>query len=377
MKIRHALFLALLSTVFAALPLVAGCARQAEEKKTGPAPANITVVAASGQTMPVVEHSVGEVDSLAAPLVAAEVAGRVEKVLVEIGDTVKAGQALAIIDTRDYAASRQGAQADVSRLEALVANQVRTVERDRGLIRKNFISSARLEESESQLAALQAQLAAARAQSEHSGHNLARTRVVAPLAGRVDSRAVSAGDYVSVGKAMFQIAASDKLRVRLPFPESAAARVKPGLPVMLATPTSPGKMLAGRIGEVRPMVGTSNRAFEAIVELSNPGDWKPGASVDGEVVVEEHVNAVAVPEIAVVLRPAGKVVYVVENGRAMQRLVTTGVARGGMVEIVAGLRAGEFVAVDGAGFLTDQAAVRVSPVSGKPAAASGKEGGKS
>lgn len=335
------------------------CARKAEEKKTGPTAANITVALVAARPMQIVEQSVGEVDSLSAPLVAAEVAGRVDKVLVDAGDAVRAGQTLAIIDTRDYATSQQSTQADVKRLEAMVANQQRTVARDGDLIKKNFISPARLEESESQLIALKEQLASSRAQSEHSGHNLSRTRVCAPVSGRVDSRLVAAGDYVGVGKGMFQLATSDKLRVRLPFPESAAVRVKPGLPVTLSTPTAPGAVVRGKVAEVRPMVGTSNRAFEAVIEVANPGGWKPGASVDGAVVIEEHAEAVAVPEIAVVLRPAGKVVYVVENGKALQRLVRTGVVKDGMVEVVSGLRAGERVAVDGAGFLSDKAAVKV------------------
>jgi multidrug efflux pump subunit AcrA (membrane-fusion protein) len=66
-----------------------------------------------------------------------------------------------------------------------------------------------------------------------------------------------------------------------------------------------------------------------------------------------------VPEVSVVLRPAGTVVYAIEGGKAMQRIVTTGVTQDGQVEILQGLKAGETVAFDGAGFLTDQAAVSV------------------
>lgn len=360
MKTNNTCITGLLSLTLAAMLALGGCARKAEEKKAGPMAANITVTRAESRAMQIVEQSVGEIDSQSAPLVSAEVAGRVEKVLVDIGDAVKAGQVLALIDTRDYASSQQSSQADVKRLEALVANQQRVVARDRDLIRKNFVSPAKLEDSEAQFVALREQLASAKAQSERSGYNLSRTRVSAPVSGRVDSRLVAAGDFVTVGKGMFQIATSDRLRVRLPFPESAAERIKPGLPVMLSTPTAPGALQV-KVQEVRPMVGTSNRAFEVVVEVANPGGWKPGASVNGAVVLEEHPEAVVVPEISVVLRPAGKVVYVVENDKATQRLVRTGVVQNGMVEIVSGLKAGETVAVDGSGFLTDKAAVMVPP----------------
>ena len=83
--------------------------------------------------------------------------------------------------------------------------------------------------------------------------------------------------------------------------------------------------------------------------------------------IEEHPDAVVVPETSVVLRPAGTVVYVVENNTASQRVVTTGVRQNGGVEILGGLKAGETVAVDGAGFLTDKAAVTVKQPDGSPA----------
>lgn len=339
--------------------LLPGCGKKAEEQKKGPLAAIITVAQAQSRTMQVLEQSVGEADSQSAPLVAAEVAGRVVKVLVEMGDTVKAGQLLAQIEAQDYINSHLAAQAEVKRLEALVENQRKLTERYRELVKKNFISPTQMEANESQLAALQEQLEAAKAQRDTAERSLAKTRIVAPVAGRVDNRMVSAGDYVSVGKALFQMATTEKLRVRLPFPETASSRIRPGLAVTLTTPTAPGKALEGKVQELRPMVGTSNRAFEAIVEVANPGDWKPGASVNGSVLIEERQDAVAVPEVSMVLRPAGKVVYAVEAGRAVQRIVATGVRQDGMVEILSGLKAGETVAVDGAGFLTDKAAVTV------------------
>ncbi len=346
----------------AALP---ACTKKPEEAKKGSPPAVITARQCETRDVQVVEQSVGEVDSLSAPLVAAEVAGRVVKVFVDSGSAVKAGQLLAQIEPQDYANNRQAAQAEVKRLEALVDTQRKLADRYRDLVKKHFISSTQMESTESQLAALQEQLEGAKAQRDNAERNLARTRVLSPVTGRVDSRLVSAGDYVGVGKGLFQLATADHLRVRLPFPETVAPRIRPGLPVLLSAPTSPGKTVKGTVQELRPMIGNANRAFEAIVEVTNPGDWKPGGSVNGSVVIEEHPRAVAVPETCVVLRPAGQVVYVVENGKAMQRVVSTGVKQDGLVEIVSGLKAGETIAVDGAGFLTDKAAVSIQ--GGKPA----------
>lgn len=330
--------------------LLPGCEKKAAEEKKGPPPSVITVAQARTLTMQILEHSVGEVDSSTAPKVGAEVAGRIIKVYVDIGDPVKKGQLLAEIDPADYSA-------DARRLAAQTASQRKLTERYRELASKGFISPSALESHD-------AQDVAAREQHTRAAKNLARTRILSPVDGRVDSRLVSVGDWIELGKPAFQLSSGDKLRIRLPFPENAAERIKAGQTVTLSTPTAPGASVTGKIGQVRQMVGSANRAFDAVVEVNNPGGWKPGASVNGTVVIEEHEQAVVVPEISVVLRPAGRVVYVIDGGKAAQHIVTTGVARNGLVEILQGIEAGATVAVDGAGFLTDKAAVSVKEAKG-------------
>lgn len=345
----------LIPCLLGAALLLPGCAKKPEEqKKAGPPAAIITVTQAQSRAMQVLEQSVGEADSSTAPKVGAEVAGRIIKVYVEIGAPVKKGQLLAEIDATDFSA-------DEKRLEAQATSQRKLTERYRELARKGFISPSLLEGYE-------AQDVAAREQYIRAAKNLSRTRIVSPVDGRVDNRLVSVGDWIELGKPVFQLSTSETLRIRLPFPETAAQRIKVGQVVNLSTPTAPDAAVTGKIEQVRPMVGSTNRAFDAVVEVKNPGGWKPGASVNGAVVVEEHAKAVSVPEVSVVLRPAGKVVYVIENGKAVQHVVTTGVTQNGQVEILQGIRSGETVAADGAGFLTDKAAVSVKETNGNKGA---------
>lgn len=336
----------LIPCLLGATLLLPGCGSKPEEqKKSGPPAAIITVAKAETQDVPVIERSVGEADSSTAPKVAAEVAGRITKVLVEIGDPVKKGQLLAEIDPTDFSA-------DAKRQEAQALTQQKLTDRYRELAKKGFISPTQLE-------SVEAQNVAAREQAVRAAKNLARTRFVSPVDGRVDNRFVSVGDWIDLGKPAFQLSTSENLRVRLPFPESATSRIKVGQAVKLTTPTAPGKSIDGKIEQLQPMVGSTSRSFDAIVAVKNPGDWRPGSSVNGEVVIEAHQGAVTIPEQSVVLRPAGTVAYVVEGGKAVQRVVKTGVKQSGYMEILEGIRAGEEVAVDGAGFLTDKAAVAV------------------
>ena len=97
----------------------------------------------------------------------------------------------------------------------------------------------------------------------------------------------------------------------------------------------------------------------AIVDLENPGDLRPGATLSGKVLVETRKQTVMVPNISVVQRPAGEIAYVINGDKAEARLVKTGYQESGLVEILTGLEGGETIATDGAAFLTDGANVSV------------------
>jgi RND family efflux transporter MFP subunit len=181
----------------------------------------------------------------------------------------------------------------------------------------------------------------------------------APIGGAVAARMVNEGDYVGVGTPIVRLSTDQLLRITLPYPESLADVLRPGLPVRLRSPAAPDAVVEGTVSEIRPTVGVSNRALLVLVDLPNPGGWKPGASVDGEVILDRRQQALTVPETAVVLRPAGPTVYVIDKDRAHAAVVRPGVYRDGRVEILSGIEAGARVAVDGAGFLSDGAAVRV------------------
>lgn len=343
-----------------ALLCIVSCSKPAETAK----PSNATLVSTfTAQTvnLEISEDAVGTLEGLIDPVIAAEVAARVLSVAVHPGQAVKKGQLLVQLDATDFGLQRSEAQAEVARVQALLANQGRLVERNQTLVQRNFISKNALDDATTQQAALKEQLAAARSRLDSVSHTGSKSRVVAPVDGVVETQNVSAGDFVKIGDPLLQIISRQRLRAHLPYPESIAATLAPGLKVRLSTPTSPTQVVAS-IRELKPMIGSSNRAVDVIADVVDQPGWQPGASVNGSVIMGQH-PAVIVPEQSLVLRPAGEVVYVVQAAgsgyKAQQRIVTTGVRQQGMVEIVQGLDAGEVVAVDGAAFLTDQASIAV------------------
>ncbi len=337
-------------------------AAPASTEKTKPAPRATIISTALTKTITVevIEHSVGSLESIIRPEVSAEIEGRYIGGFVMTGQRVKPGQLLAELDTEDYAIAAQAADAEVAQLEALARNQRRTVKRFTKLINDKLISIDRYDEARAQLDSLEEQLKAAQARSNQKQRGLTKTRVLSAYDGIVDEELASPGDFLKVGDPIFRIIKVDKLRARLPLPETLANRLSLGLKLRLVSPMAPDVIVENFIQEIRPTVGSRNRAIDILSIIDNPGPWQPGASVTGEIILTTRDNAILVPKASLVLRPAGKVVYVIRDGIAHQQVVEVGEYIRGSIEITAGLEGGETIAVNGAGFLTDGSPVTVS-----------------
>lgn len=331
----------------------------APTKPASPPPTLITTTSARSMALEVTEDTLGTLEALIDPKIGAEVAGRVTRVLAHSGERVRKGQRLAELDASDFKIQDGADAAEIARLEALAAQAERFAARQQDLVAKGFIARNGAEDSLAQRDALRAQLGNARARNQATRNNLGRTRVVAPADGVIETQIVSVGDYVKVGDPLFRLVSNRILRAHLPFPESAAGRIRAGQPVRLSLPHAPGRVIRGRVEDVKPTINDSSRALDVLVRVENPDALLSGGTVNASVITGSKSAAVVVPEQSVVLRPAGKVVYVITDGKASQRIVEAGVKRDGLVEIVKGLSAGETLAEDGAGFLTDAAAVTV------------------
>ena len=157
--------------------------------------------------------------------------------------------------------------------------------------------------------------------------------------------------------------------IRLPFPEHVARQLRIGQSVRLTSFDNPDKAASARIKEIRPALNSSTQTLEVIAELPAGHEWYSVGSVRGEVVLNVRRGTTVVPEQAVVLRPAGAVVYVPEGDKVKERTVQTGVQRDGEFEILTGLKPGETVVVDGAGMLSEGAKIKVRDSGGAAAPA--------
>ncbi|HET7669298.1 MAG TPA: efflux RND transporter periplasmic adaptor subunit [Burkholderiales bacterium] len=334
-------------------------ARKSEKAASkGPQAVLITTAVVQARTLELYEEVIGTIENVMDPTVGAEVAGRVTRVTGFTGKKVKKGELLAEIDSVDFQVQARGDQAEIGRLTSLLEQQERVVERQKTLVGQGFISQNAVDDAIAQRNALRQSLAAARAKADATGRSMTKSRVVAPIDGEIETQVVATGDYVKLGDPLFKLVGVQELRVHLLLPEAAATRIRPGLKVILSAPAAPDKMIEARIDEIKPTLGANNRALDAIVKVRGEGTvLRGGGTVNARIVTRAVEGALMVPEQSVVLRPAGTVVYAVEGNIARQRVVEAGMRQDGLQQIVKGLSAGETVAADGAGFLTDGATV--------------------
>jgi len=365
--------LALLAAVGLASYFVAADGRPKEAGKgagKGSQAVLISAAVVQPRALEIYEEVIGTLENIIDPTVGAEVAGRVTRVLGFTGKKVVKGEVLAEIDAVDFEIQSRGDKAEIGRLTSLLDQQQRVVERQQKLVSQGFISQNAVDDAMAQRNALREQIAAARARAAATGRSLTKSKVVAPVDGEIETQVVAVGDYVKLGDPLFKLVGVQEMRAHLLLPEAAATRISTGLRVVLSSPAAPERVIEARIDEIKPTVGTNNRALDAIVKFRGDGNlFRGGGTVNARIVTRTLDGALMVPEQSVVLRPAGKVVYAVQEGVARQRVVETGLRQNGMQEITKGLTAGETIANDGAGFLTDGAAVTLP----KPRAATEKD----
>ncbi|MGY6631087.1 MAG: efflux RND transporter periplasmic adaptor subunit [Wenzhouxiangella sp.] len=341
-----------------AIALLVACAGEGPSEP-GERRTSVTVSWPETRSLEQLERSVGRLEAVSAPGVAAETTGRVVEILVDAGETVEAGTVLLRLDAETQGHAVSAAEAEMRRLAAMLANQQVQVDRLRGLAQRQSVSQDQLDQAETQASVISAQMDEVRARLSQAQLELARTEVRSPVSGQVQRRLVSVGDFVSSGRGLFELVAVDALQAVLPLPEHLQDVIAIGQPVYLSIPARPGQRIEHTVSDLRPVVGPGSRAIELLINLDNPGNWRAGGSVVADVVLERR-DGVVIPAQALVRRPVGEVVFVYDgDGRVEQLPVITGLRGAGWVEIRQGLGSDQPVVVDGAGFLSDGAAVEV------------------
>ena len=271
--------------------------------------------------------------------VGATVGGRVERVLVAPGQSVSAGQPLAVLVSGEAASF----SADVEAAAAAADAARKSYQRDQRLGEQGVVARQEVEASRAQAVGAEAAARAARAKAAAAGSPNAsgRLSVTSPIAGVVTAVAVGPGGFVAPGTIVADVTNPSRVELVFNAPPTLAAAVKPNARMHVRGPT--GEFEAEILGVA---AGAGAERGATIIRARTTGDLLPpaGTAVSGSVVAGEDAGGMTVPSEAVQTVEGGSVVFVaVRNGfRATPVLV--GRQAGGRTEILRGLTGDERIA---------------------------------
>jgi len=391
---RNLWFLAGASTLLATALAGAGCSTQVNGKAAdprAPEPLAVDTVAVESRTIDRYLRVTGSLTADEQAEVSAETAGRVIATPVERGTRVSQGTVLVRLSSAETSAQLQEAEANAGQIEArLGLGQGQTFDPKRvpdvmnakasldwaesefarigSLLDQKVVSQAEYDQRRTQVEAARQQYQVALNSAEQSYRSLeaARARVAlarkavgdtvvrAPFSGLVAERLVSVGDYVTKGTRVATVVKVDPLRVELTVPEQSISLVKVGQSVRLAVDAYAGEEFAATVRFVSPALRSDQRALTVEAIAENPdGRLKPGLFATALLRQADETAALLVPRSAVETISGTSRVYVVKDGRAEERIVTTGEVIGELIELTSGVAKGERVASDPKGRLTD------------------------
>ncbi|MBI3668757.1 MAG: efflux RND transporter periplasmic adaptor subunit [Acidobacteria bacterium] len=385
------------------LLLQASCSRTQTASVRGDAanPIAVRVYPVREETLRRWVQAVGSLYALEESTVSAEVEGRVEKVLVDVGDAVRGGQVLVTLSALElqYELERQRGTvrqvrarlglgpndplprdpaqvAFVQRAAADLFDAEQKFHRAEQLFRDHLISQQQLDEASARYKGARAahdlaiqeveqdkaQLQSSEALSKLAEKKLADATIRAPFPGAVKERRVSPGEYLKVQSPVMVIVRTDTLRARLAVPEKWAGAVKTGATIDVRVEAYPNDVFHGRLERINPAVLHESRTFEVEALLPNSlGRLKPGFFIQASLPSEVEEKTLTVPEEAVSYRYGVYKVFVLNGSRVAERPIKPGMQQGSTVEVLEGLRVGERVAVAVEGELRDGATVREDP----------------
>jgi len=278
--------------------------------------------------------------------ISAEVGGEVSAVNVRPGDRVEEGDVLVQISTRnlDIQLNQQRSNAEATRAQLELAES--QLERMRTLIDRGLAPTANLEEAETQVAALRAQVAALDSAVSTAEIALGNATVTAPFSGIVSSRSVQPGQTIGAGSALVGLVDLSVLEFQASAPVSASVSVTTGQEVAVTVEGFADRSFMGTVSGISPVAIEGTRSIPIYVTLDNEEDLlRGGMFATGQIVIDEALDAIAVPTPALREDAEGPYVLVVEGDRAVRRAVEPGPQwnNGDLTQILSGLEAGETV----------------------------------
>jgi membrane fusion protein (multidrug efflux system) len=321
-----------------------------------PPPEAVTTVVARQEKWPTTLNVIGTMQAVQGVTVSADLPGTVDRIAFESGNSVKAGDVLVELDTRQERAQLAAAEAQH---DLAIVNFNRTQE----LVKQGVIARLEFDNVTAQQKSTEAQVGEIRA-------TIARKTIRAPFTGILGIRQVNLGQYLSAGGAIVPLQSLDPIYVNFGVPQDAAAKIRVGSMLRVTSNDAAGMEFSGRVTAIDAVESEATRNIQVQATLANPrGRLRPGMFVQVAAVTGADRPVIALPTTAINYAPYGNSVYVVTDMKdpsgktyrgVRQQFVKLEGSRGDQVAVVSGVNPGDEVVSSGVFKLRNGAAVQVN-----------------
>jgi RND family efflux transporter MFP subunit len=277
--------------------------------------------------------------------------GQVERVLVDAGSWVRAGQVLAVVDRSVQAqqSAQLAAQVEAARANARLAQS--NYERAVALQGRGFVSKAEIDSKRSTRDAANAQVRVAQAQLNATRAEIGRLNVVAPASGLILSRNVEVGQVVGPGAgALFRLAEGGAMEMRAQLSQQDLAAVHVGVTATV-TPVGSDRSIAGSVWQVAPVIDPQSRLGDVRIAIPYDQAIRPGGFAEAKI-VSGTTSAPLLPQSAVLSDEKGNYVYIINGKNEVERRgIKIGSVSDAGVTIDSGLSGNEAVVLSAGPFL--------------------------
>jgi len=333
----------------------------ADEKKNTPKPAlTVTTVLPSQTSLPIRLSANGNITAWQEALIGSEANGlRLTEVRANVGDTVRAGQVLAVFALESVQAEVAQGRASMAEAEANALDAAGNAEKARTLQASGALSEQQINQYMTAEKTAKARLEAARATLAVQQVRLKQTQLLAPDNGVISARTATVGAVVGAGTELFRMIRGGRLEWRAEVTSSELGRLSAGTAATVVAAN--GVALKGRVRMIAPTVDPQTRSALVYVDLPSPVGKldaaqipvKAGMFAKGEFDLGSS-NALTIPQQSVVIRDGFSYVFVLGAGNHVSQVkVQTGRRLGDRVEVISGLKPDAELVASGAGFLND------------------------
>jgi len=362
---------ALLAVVFFAgiLPRLRA-SRALSERESAASKPVVSIVVAAKSLKPAVVTLPAAIDALQDTPIYARTTGYIGTWTADIGDRVKAGQVLAVIDGPDLDQELNQARAALEQARANLEIARISADRWKDLGAQNAVAQQDVDQKSADFQAAKAAVVAAQANVDRLAQLKDFQQVTSPYDGVVTARNAEVGNLINAGAGteIYHVAQTDTLRVMVAVPQANVRSLKVGMGVEILVPEFPGRVFKGEISRFAGALDISSRTLETEIRLPNPrNELFPGMYGEARFSFPSAQPAILLPSNAAIINTAGPQVAVVGEGDKIHlQHVTLGRDFGSQVEVLDGLAPGSRVVAAPRDSLYE--GLEVTPVSADAAA---------